>query len=142
MQRPGDSEVRGPRPGLAPLFLYLLLNVPELGLSAAALWFLHWLDWISAPTAVALFVVLVLKDVVLYPYLRPALRTDTASLVGPEQLVGQWAIVEEALEPIGAVRLKGERWRGEALGAPAPVGRRVRIVAVRGLTLLVSSDPE
>ena len=142
MRRPGDSEVRGPRTGLAPLTVYLLKNVPEFALSAVALWLMQRNGWISASTAVALLAVLLLKDVILYRFVAPALRTDTTPLTGPEHLIGEWAVVEEALEPTGLVRAKGERWRGEALGASAPVGRRVRIVAVRGLTLLVSSQPE
>ncbi len=142
MQRPGESEVRGPRTGLPPLALYLLKNIPELALSAAALWIMHDFGWLSWSTAAAIFALLVTKDVVLYRFVRAALRTDTAPLVGPEHLVGQWAIVEEALAPCGAVRVRGERWRGESLGDPAAVGQRVRIVAVRGLTLLVSSQPE
>lgn len=142
MQRPGDSEVRGPRRGLPPLALYLLKNVPELALSASALWIMHGFGWLSWTTAAAIFALLVVKDVVLYRFVRTALRTDRAPLTGPEHLVGQWAIVEEALAPSGAVRVRGERWRGEALGEPAPVGRRVRIVAVRGLTLLVSAEAE
>ena len=142
MQRPGDGEVRGPRAGLPPLALYLLKNVPELLLCALARWVVHGYGWLSWPVAVGILILLVVKDVVLYRFVRGALRTDTTPLVGPEHLVGQWAIVEEALEPTGVVRAKGERWRGEALGDPAPVGRRVRIVAVRGLTLLVSSDAD
>ncbi len=142
MQRPGDSEVRGPRIGLPPLALYLLKNVPELALSGAALWIMHDFGWLSWSTAAAIFALLVVKDVVLNRFVRPALRTDKTPLVGPEHLVGQWAIVEEELAPSGAVRVRGERWRGESLGDPAPVGHRVRIVAVRGLTLLVSSEAE
>ena len=134
--------MRGPRTGLAPLTLYLLKNVPEFMLSAVALWLMSQAGWLSEATAITLLALLLLKDVVLYRYVAPALRTDRTPLVGPEHLIGEWAVVEEALEPSGVVRAKGERWRGEALGAPAPVGRRVRIVAVRGLTLLVSSDPE
>jgi membrane protein implicated in regulation of membrane protease activity len=142
VQRPGDSDVRGPRTGLAPLTLYLLKNVPELALAAVALWLMQRAGWLSGITAVTVFALLLLKDVVLYRYVAHALRTDRTPLIGPEHLIGQSAVVEEALEPSGIVRAKGERWRGEALGAPAPVGRRVRIVAVRGLTLLVSTEAE
>jgi membrane-bound serine protease (ClpP class) len=58
---------------------------------------------------------------------------------GAEGLVGEWAEVVEACEPIGRVRLRGELWharcRGEAL-----TGQRVRVTAVEGLTLDV--EPE
>jgi membrane protein implicated in regulation of membrane protease activity len=140
VERPGNGEVRGPRTGLPPLTIYLLKNVPELALIGLGLWLVYEHGWLSGRVCVALFATLAIKDIVLYPYLRPALRTDTTPVVGPERLAGEWAVVEEALDPSGMVRIRGERWRGESLDGPAPVGRRVRVVAVRGLTLLVSSD--
>ena len=140
MERPGNGEVRGPRTGLPPLAIYLLKNGPELALIGLGLWLVYEHGWLSGRVCAALFATIAIKDVVLYPYLRPALRTDTTPLVGPERLIGEWAVVEEALEPSGVVRIKGERWRGESLGAYAPVRQRVRVVAVRGLTLLVEND--
>ena len=142
MRRPGDGEVRRPAPGSPPLLLYVALNVPGFCLDVVLLWGAYELGWLSWPVAVALLALFVLKDVALYPFVRNALRRDAVSLVGPEQLVGAWAVVEEDLAPSGRVRVKGERWRGESLDAAARVGQRVRIVAVRGLTLLVSCESE
>jgi membrane protein implicated in regulation of membrane protease activity len=140
VERPGNGEVRGPRTGLPPLAIYLLKNGPELTLIGLGLWLVYEHGWLSGRVCAALFAAIAIKDVLLYPYLRPALRTDTTPLVGPEHLIGAWAVVEQALAPSGMVRIKGERWRGESLDGPAPVGQRVRVVAVRGLTLLVSSE--
>jgi membrane-bound serine protease (ClpP class) len=122
--------------------MYVLMNVPGFFVSAGILFGAYELGWLSGRVALAVLGIFVLKDAILYPFVREALRSDRVSLVGPEQLVGEWAVVEDALDPRGTVRVKGERWRGECVGAAALAGQRVRIVAVRGLTLLVSSDAE
>ncbi len=58
---------------------------------------------------------------------------------GAEGLVGERAEVVEACEPLGCVRVRGELWRARC-STPASAGRRVRVVAVDGLTLEI--EPE
>ena len=62
-------------------------------------------------------------------------------LTGPEALVGSIAIAQQPLDPRGQVMVHGELWFAES---PAPVspGERVRVRAVRNLTLLVERIPE
>jgi membrane protein implicated in regulation of membrane protease activity len=60
---------------------------------------------------------------------------------GVEGLVGSEAEVIQACEPRGRVRLRGEIWHAECV-AGAGVGDRVRVTAVRGLTLEVDPAPE
>ena len=65
---------------------------------------------------------------------RAPLWSDTARLVGVEG-----AVVED-LDPVGRVRIRGESWRAVLPdGAPTnvPVGSRVRVREMRGLTLEV-----
>ena len=55
---------------------------------------------------------------------------------GVEGMVGQPGLVEVALDPVGWVRVQGERWRAQA-EAPWRPGSKVTVVAVEGLSLKV-----
>jgi len=63
-------------------------------------------------------------------------------VTGREAMVGRIAVVREALDPVGAVWVLGERWQAELMapepGAAAQPGSEVRIERVQGLTLVVS----
>ena len=61
-------------------------------------------------------------------------------LTGPEAMVGAIAIAQEALLPRGQVLVHGELWFAES-SAPVARGERVRVSAVRSLTLLVERMP-
>lgn len=79
----------------------------------------------------------VLKDLLLYPALRTVLRPAT----GPA-LLGARGETVEPLAPAGYVRVAGELWRATtADGRAVPAGAAVRVVAARGLTLVVQADP-
>jgi membrane protein implicated in regulation of membrane protease activity len=104
------------------------------------LWFLwQWID-LSLWAMVGLFLVWVIKDLTLYPFVRRAY--EGKSRTGHERLIGAEGIVEEQLAPSGYVRVGAELWRAEAMRGDEPIARgsRVRIHAVRGLTLLI--EPE
>jgi membrane-bound serine protease (ClpP class) len=62
---------------------------------------------------------------------------------GEEELYGAEGDVRVAIDPVGQVFLHGALWRAEPAGGsdggPIPVGVRVRVASVDGLTLLV--DP-
>ena len=62
-------------------------------------------------------------------------------LTGPQALVGAIAIAQQPLDPRGQVMVHGELWFAESPAAVAP-GERVRVRAVRDLTLLVERIPE
>jgi membrane protein implicated in regulation of membrane protease activity len=119
---------------------YVLFQLPGWSLAilagAAAV---HW--WDLAPTIAAVFVVLwILKDFVLFPFLRIAYDPQDAS--ASSGLEGSLAVAEGPLEPSGYVRVGAELWRAELGGTSdrAPAGAALRVRAVRGLTLLV--EPE
>jgi membrane-bound serine protease (ClpP class) len=57
---------------------------------------------------------------------------------GEEELHGAEGDVRVAIDPVGQVFLHGALWRAEAANAsPIPVGVRVRVKSVEGLTLMV-----
>jgi membrane protein implicated in regulation of membrane protease activity len=123
---------------------YGLLQLPGLAVVACCLWLLC--DW-GTLSRVAAWIILALwvaKDAALYPFLRHAYDSLPSRLVGPERLIGQWGIAQEALAPTGYVRVSGELWRAECTTPGARVGAqdRVRVCAVQNLTLLVSTDEE
>ena len=121
-----------------PTFVkYLLLEAPGWLLAAFVALALHeWLG-LSAGLAGTLLAVWVAKDLLLYPWLKDAFSGDAASEA--DKLLGLTGVVETALDPVGIVRLGAELWRAEASprGTPIPSGRRVRVTALRGLTLVV-----
>jgi len=57
---------------------------------------------------------------------------------GVEHLVGATGEVSERLAPSGHIRVLGELWEAHS-NSDIPVGARVRVVAVRGLTLEVEA---
>jgi membrane-bound serine protease (ClpP class) len=60
---------------------------------------------------------------------------------GWEELVGQVAVVRQPLAPLGQVWLEGGLWaarlRADGSDGEAPIGSRVRVESVEGLTLQV-----
>lgn len=60
---------------------------------------------------------------------------------GKEAMIGQIATVTESLTPTGRVMLQGEDWAAKNFLAPGEqieAGQRVRVMAVKGLTLYVA----
>lgn len=118
---------------------YLLFQLPSWAAVGLGLGLAHTFEWIAAPWSALLFAGLVVKDLVLYPWMKIAY--EPSLLHGAPALVDACGVVEIALTPEGHVRIGPERWRARCeSGAPATVGDRVRVRAVDGLTLIV--EPE
>jgi membrane protein implicated in regulation of membrane protease activity len=117
---------------------YLAFQVP--GWMVLALVLAGAMAWweLSATLAGAVFALFVLKDAVLFPFVRAAYEPRSGG--GAEALVGERARAEEALAPEGYVRIGAELWRAELARGRAERGAVLRVVAVRGLTLVV--EPE
>jgi membrane protein implicated in regulation of membrane protease activity len=115
---------------------YLLLQLPDVLLAGLALWLLHRFAILSAGWAVGVFAAWVAKDLAMYPVVRSALQPPRWRA---ESLVDARGIVRTPLSPRGQVRIGGELWQAEPLGAGAalPPGTAVVVRAMRGLTLLV-----
>ena len=99
--------------------------------------------WLDLPTrlgvgaTVAVIVIWIAKDVLLYPLLRVGYEADVKT--GTAALIGLQGTAHEQLNPAGYVKLRGELWRAElAPGeAPIPAGAPLRVVTAAGLTLVV-----
>lgn len=119
---------------------YLLLQIPGWILAAVGLALLK--QWIDFPlwAALAILLIWVIKDMVLYPFVRRAYESNGKT--GAEQLIGAEGIATERLAPTGYIRVGRELWRAETLGTDAPIapGSRVRVQGVRGLTLLIQPE--
>lgn len=92
----------------------------------------HWGTALGTGLAFGLITVLLL---------RLAVRArHNKSLMGEQALIGQIAVVMEALAPRGQVLVNGELWQAES-PSPAAQGEKVRVRAFQGLTLLVDRIP-
>jgi membrane-bound serine protease (ClpP class) len=56
-------------------------------------------------------------------------------------LVGSDGVVVRALDPEGVVRVRGEAWTARSAAGRVEEGSRVRVVAVKGLTVEVVPEP-
>lgn len=129
-----------PEQQLRPLTKYLLLQIPGWLVVAVILALLS--QWVDLPlwAAIGLLLLWIIKDLVLFPLLRTAYEPGGKG--GIERLIGAQGIAEEQLAPSGYIRVGSELWRAEALAAdePIPPGSRVKVQAVRGLTLLIKPE--
>ena len=72
---------------------------------------------------------------------RAALKARTAPVVtGTDKLIGEEGVVTQPLDPSGYVRVRGEVWAAtlDNGAGPAPVGAKVMVWDVQGLTLHVA----
>ncbi len=116
---------------------YTLFQIPDLillGLGVAAA-----VRWWNLPVfaAYGLLAAWVAKDVMMYPILRVAYEGGGSS--GVEAIHGALGVVTEPLVPSGYVRLGSERWKAELVcgSETVSVGSAIRVVELRGLTLIV-----
>ena len=116
---------------------YTLFQIPvlillSLGLAAAVRW------WgLPVLAAYGLVAVWVAKDVIMFPILRVAYESGGSS--GVDGIPGALGVVTQPLVPSGYVRLGSERWKAELVSGSgaASVGSAIRVVELRGLTLIV-----
>jgi len=121
---------------------YALLQVPFTALVLVILiWVRKWLDlpiWFIC----GLVAFLVIKDIVLFPFVWRAYDSDSPGL--QNTLEGARGIAINDLHPSGYVEIGAERWQAEVIEGSPPIrrGQRVRVHGIRGLTLLVQPDPK
>jgi len=93
---------------------------------------------VSRPLLIAIAVALGVFFVVVA---RAALKARIAPVVtGTDKLIGEEGVVTQPLDPSGYVRVRGEVWAAtlDNGAGPAPVGAKVMVWDVRGLTLHVA----
>ena len=119
---------------------YLLFQLPELVLVGMALLILVGLNVLTGNVGWLLFALWVLKEGVLFPFVRRAYEPSDPS--GVASLLGATGIVTDRLDLAGTVRIGPELWtaRLEAGSDPAEIGTTVCVKSVEGLTLHVAAD--
>ncbi len=126
---------------MAPLIRYAALQVPGFLIALILLMHARDQDWISGSTVVLVLSILVLKDVILYPFFRRAMQPGHTDMVA--RLHGERARVVNTLDPEGQVKLKGEIWNAKSIhGEPVEAGSWVRVSGHRGLKLHVERCDE
>jgi membrane-bound ClpP family serine protease len=92
---------------------------------------------ISSSGAVICFVAWMLKDWILYPWLRSAYEVSPRT--GSKTLIGYKGVAESHLAPEGFVRVRGELW--QAVATPSDLiissGIKVEIVDAEGMKVFV-----
>jgi membrane-bound serine protease (ClpP class) len=92
----------------------------------------HWATAIACGVSFGLITVFLV---------RIAIRARRNKVItGPQALVGNIGIAQQALTPRGQVLVHGELWQAESSDPTAP-GEQVRVRSVDGLTLLVDRIP-
>lgn len=124
-------------------FRYLLFQVPGWCMAALVLLLLGHYQMISVSGALICFAAWMLKDGILYPWLRSVYQVS--SRTGSKTLIGCKGLAESHLAPEGLIRVRGELWRAVAIPRDLPIQRgiAVEIIDADGMTVFVRplSDP-
>jgi membrane protein implicated in regulation of membrane protease activity len=121
-----------------PVLRYALFQLPALGV-VAALAFLLWRfaglpGWLAV-TAVAIWAA---KDAAMYPLVGRAYEQPPH---GAAAMIGRCGVVRRAIASRGQVGFGVELWAAESeSGEAIEAGAEVRVVAARGLTLIVTRE--
>jgi membrane protein implicated in regulation of membrane protease activity len=132
LSRPGHNIT------LQIVIKYALFQLPELLLFALALIVAG--RWMSIPTSFywGFMGFLIAKDIIIFLFVWRAYDGRDAKRV--HQLIGEKALVIEALNPNGVVRVNGELWKAEVSGDGTMIDKDeyIRVVDVKGFCLIVS----
>jgi membrane protein implicated in regulation of membrane protease activity len=121
---------------VSPWFKYLVFQIPGWVITAMVLIGLtHW-QFLPKWLAVACFLGWLLKDLLLYPFFRPAYEPG---VTGSARLVGARGVAEGDLAPMGYIRVRGELWRAVATPTDHVIrsGTEVEIVNAERMEVLV-----
>ena len=90
---------------------------------------------IPLPVKIVIAVILGTFVFIIHKAVIPALRRK--KITGSEGMIGLEGEVIEALTPVGAVMVRGERWKAKSVDEDISAGDEVEILGVNGLTLTV-----
>jgi membrane protein implicated in regulation of membrane protease activity len=116
---------------------YLLFQIPGWCMAALVLLLLGHYRMISFLGALICFGAWMLKDLLLYPWLRSAYEVSTH--IGSKTLIGYKGVAESPLAPEGLIRVRGELWRAVAIPRDVVIqtGIAVEIIDANGMTVFV-----
>lgn len=121
---------------------YTLFQVPGIVLLVLVLILVR--RWMEIPFWFfwGMIVLWVAKDVIMFPFVWRAYDPDHSQY--PNSLIGSHGTAQDRLAPSGYVRIRGELWKAEVWGSDPPIekGKSVRVMEVRGLTLIVLPGDE
>ena len=129
-------------PDARTLFKYALVQIPEIVIFVVVVLVLQrWLD-LSTRLVTLLIAVWVLKDILLFPWLRRSFEEGRPEDAQP--MIGARGVAKGPLDPDGYVWIRGELWRAELVEGHPPIeaGESLKVEDVRGLTLLVAREAE
>jgi membrane protein implicated in regulation of membrane protease activity len=106
-------------------------------MAALVLLIVRHYQMISFSGAVICFAAWMLKDWVLYPWLRSAYEASTRT--GSKTLIGYKGVAESHLAPEGLIRVRGELWRAVAIPCDLVIqtGVAVEVIDAEGMTVFV-----
>jgi len=118
-------------------FRYLMFQIPGWCMAALVLLLLGHYRMISFLGALICFGAWMLKDLLLYPWLRSAYEISTRT--GSKTLIGYKGVAESSLAPDGLIRVRGELWRAVAIPRDEVIqtGIAVEIIDANGMTVSV-----
>jgi membrane protein implicated in regulation of membrane protease activity len=119
---------------------YMLFQIPGWVIAALVLMGLREWTGLSFWAAIGIFVLWVIIDFALYPFLRKSYERNVKT--GSERLIGEHGVAKEWLRPEGYVEVHGHLWRAVAEPKDQPISPEspIRIVSADGLTLTVKKD--
>ena len=120
---------------------YVLYQIPGCLLAIATAVVLHYRVNLPVWWGIALVASWVIKDAVLYPFLRNSYDSDSPDAI--DQLIGLDGVAIEPLAPQGYIRVRGELWLAEPYSAGVTIGRNrpVTVDSIQGTVLLVRPAP-
>jgi len=124
----------------SPFGRYILLQTPGWIIASTLVWGVQEWFTVSPWIAGGGLSAWILKDFVLYPFVRTAYEAQVRT--GTERLIGESGVVHSELAPRGKVRINGELWSAEIEPGAQPIvqGEAVRILGAQGLLLIVTAD--
>jgi membrane protein implicated in regulation of membrane protease activity len=121
----------------ATMLRYILFQLPGIFFIIAILVSLRMMLSIPLWSVWTLIIVWIVKDVIMFPFVRHAYDKRNTDATGP--LVGSQGRALERLSPTGYVKVRGELWRAELDDRRCPVdaGEEIEIIGLHRSTLRV-----
>lgn len=121
------------------LLYYWLLQIPGLMVVGLVSAVLVTFEWISVLTAMGIGAAWLIKDAIMYPFVKRAFEPTNPGDSGPAGLVGRIGTTTRELAPAGFIRVRGELWQAEHVESDQslPADCAVQIVEARGMVLIV-----